>query len=1147
MSSNAHAQSQLISGTVVDQSGGMIPGASVKVIDETKAALVREVITDENGRFQALNIQPGSYSLTVEAPGFKKLTRSNVNLEVNTRLDVGELKLTLGEVTETVQVTDIPVLVQTNTMEKAYLVESTQIRELPLNGRNWVALMNTVPGVTSTTRSDFETNFNDVSGFHANGGRGSQNNFYLDGSPNLDVGDNQSQYTQPSVYSIGEFKMQQSSFNAEYGRNSGIVVAVQTKSGGSDFHGTLYEYVRNDAFDAKRHDLPATASKDKLRYNLFGGNFSGWVPIPGVSTSANKKVFFFYNREMTRRQLVAAGQSFVDLPSARTLVSGDFSPFLTTTAMQYAPQFNVGTVFQPGSLRWDNQGNIIGGTPFPGNTVPTSMWNTQSASLIKIFTQIPGYSSFPAAPNPGLVRWFFSSPNKLEKDQDLLRLDYNLSSKTSTFFRWVNDDQTEFLPGAIWGWNSFGPQLPFGPQQRPKPGSSWSWNVVNVFSPTLASETILSYNHQSQSLTPSDDSLDRDSIGANFTQLYPGTNTVNYIPNFQAPGANGIPGITMAWGSPGWHNDGKDYAFTENLSWVKKSHTLKFGFYYNRDNKKQTANFGSAQGQIDFFSGANNPGDTGAPLANLLLGNFSSYSQASASIYPYFRFESWEGYAQDSWKASQRLTLEYGVRFQRTAPTYTYLRDGAPGDEGTFKLWSVDVLRYSSARAPGIDLTNGRIIGDALSQLTANGLICDPCDGVDRGFAPTENFFSPRFGFAFDLFGDGKTAIRGGFGTFVERLRQNNFNFGAGAQFPNGVGFSVTNTNVNYITPGPVGGPTGGQIAPPSYGATFPVYNTMPTIYSWNLGIQRDLGRDFVLDLAYVGNRGIHLMIQRAINGTAPGFYLDNPNALPSVNNYSDALRPYRGFGGITSIETSGTSEYNAMQARLSRRFANGLHFNVNYTWSKVFDQVDNDSDNLVYPLDINANWAPAGYDVTHSWTFDYVYQIPGLKASSNNAVGRALLNGWQISGITHYQSGRPISIFSNGDLKGIDAGSLFADLIGDPYAGQTKSRWLNPAAFARPQDGRYGSLHRHTLRGPGYSNWDASLSKIIKIKEEANLKVGMDVFNLFNHPQVWGINTGFSGDNPGSGISNSSRGTFGTISSYRDPRILQFGFKLEF
>src|SRR5438552_12955743 len=326
VSSNVYAQSQLISGTVVDPSGGVIPGASVRVMDEAKHALVREVFTDGSGRFQALGIQPGSYSLTVEAPGFKKLTRSSVDLEVNTKLDVGELKLTIGAVGELVEVTEETPLVQTNTMEKAYLVESKQIQELPLNGRNWVALMNTVPGVISSNRNDFDTNFNDVSTFHANGGRGSENNFYLDGSPNLDVGDNQSQYSQPSIYSIGEFKLQQSSFNAEYGRNSGIVVAVQTKSGTSRFHGTLYEYVRNDAFDARR---PDNILKDKLRYNLFGGNFSGWVPIPRISTSDKKKVFFFYNREMTRRQLVSAGSSYVDIPSARTLVDGDFSPFLT--------------------------------------------------------------------------------------------------------------------------------------------------------------------------------------------------------------------------------------------------------------------------------------------------------------------------------------------------------------------------------------------------------------------------------------------------------------------------------------------------------------------------------------------------------------------------------------------------------------------------------------------------------------------------------------------------------------------------------------------------------------------------------------------------------------------------------------------------
>lgn len=1145
MAANVYAQSQLISGTVVDEKGGVIPNASVKIIDEAKKAVVREVTTHDDGRFEALGIQPGTYTLTVEAPGFKKLERTRQLLEVNTKLDVGELQLTVGEVADVVSITGEVPLIQTNTMEKAYSVDHKQIQELPLNGRNWVALMSTVPGVVSNARSDFTTDFNDVSTFHALGGRGSQNNFYLDGSPNLDVGDNQSQYTQPSVYSIAEFKVQQSSYNAEFGRNSGTVVAVQTKSGGSSFHGTVYEYIRNDAFDANRPDSPL---KDKLRYNLFGGNIGGWIPIPKVSTKDNKKLFFFYNREMTRRQLVASGSSFIDLPGARTLVNGDFSPFLTSTPMECAPQFKVGTVFQPGTVQYGTTGNcsgkIVGGTPFAGNIVPPSLWNANTANFMKIFTEAPGFASFAASPNPGLVRWFFASPGKLEKDQDLLRLDYNINSTTTTFFRWVNDDQTQFQPVALWGWSSFATQPPVGAINRPKPGSSWSWNVVKTFSPTLASETILSYNHQSQSLSPSDDSITRDRLGVNFTQLYPGANTANIIPNFQAPANNGLPGFSLAWGSPGWHNDGKDYAFTQNLTWVKQSHTMKFGFFYNRDNKKQTANFGSFQGEIDFFSGPNLPNDTGSNLANLMLGNLSAYTQANAHIYPYFRFQSTEFYGQDSWKVSRKLTVEYGARFQHTTPTYTYTREGTPGGEGTFKLWSVDLTRYSASRAPRIDFGSGLIVGDALSQLLANGLICDPCDGVDRGFANTKNFVSPRVGFAYDVFGDGKMAIRGGFGQYIERLRQNNFNFGAGDTFPNNTGFGVFNTNVNNITPGPAG-PTG-QIAPRAYNI-FPVGNTMPTIYSWNLGIQRDLGHNFTLDLSYAGSRGIHLMVQRAINGTEAGFFLANPNARASVNFKDDALRPFRGFGSLTSIETSGTSSYNGLLVRLSRRLANHLTFNVNYTWSRTFDIVDNDSDNLVNPLDVQSNWAPAGYDATHSLTIDYVYQMPGVRGMLDNRVGRALLNGWEVSGITHYQSGFPFSIVSNGNLQGIDAGTQYVDLIGDPYAGQTSRQWLNPDAFARPQEGSRGNLHRHALRGPGWSNWDASLSKFVRFTESMNLKIGMDVFNLFNHPQVFGINTGFAGDNPGSGISSSTRGTFGTVAAFRDPRVLQFGARFQF
>jgi len=1146
----AMAQSQFISGTVVDQTGAVVAGAQVKVLDQAKNLVVRELTTDSSGRFQALSLQPGKYLITVEMSGFKK-SENQVNLDVNTKLDIGQIKLEIGEVTAEVEVSASTPLVQTSSMEKAFLVEPNQIQQLPMNGRDWVALMSTVPGMVSSDQDRFSIAFNDVSGVHVTGGRGSQNNFYLDGSPNLDVGDNQSQYSQPSIESIAEFKVQQSSYNAEYGRNSGMVVAVQSKSGSSTYHGTAYEFLRNDWLDAR---YPMDQEKSSLRYNLFGGNVGGWLPIPKVSTKDKKKLFFFLNIEITRRTQTPAGQNFVDIPGPKTLLNGDFSDFITSNKMPYAPQFNVGTVFQPGTLKYDSSGNIIDGTPYPNNIVPPSQWYPQTASYMNLFTGIKDYQSFPAAPAPGLVRWTFNNPYKVHKNQKLLRVDYNLSNKTTTFFRWVDDDQTEYQSGAIWGWNSYGPQLPFAKMQRPKPGSSWSWNIINTLSSTLASETILSYNHQHQSLDPSDQNGNRDALGANFTQLYPMTNVANYLSDFQAPAGNGIPGMTLAWGDPGWHNDGKDYALTENLSWVKKSHTMKFGFYYNRDNKKQTATWGQ-EGEIDFFGGKTNPGDTGAGLANLLLGNLNHYGQPAQSVYPYFRFQSWEGYAQDSWKVNRKLTLEYGLRFQHTTPTYTYTREGTVGGEGTFKLYMPDIGKWSAATAPQINTTNGTVIGDIYQEYLKNGLICDPCDGVDRGFAPAKNFVSPRFGFAYDIFGDGKMAIRGGFGQYVERLRQNNFNFGAGGNFPNNGGFSADNIHASQIVPGPAPNYVyaSDTIQPQGF-TVFPVNNTMPTIYSWNFGIQREMGHSFVLDASYIGNHGIHLMVQRLVNGTEAGYYLQNPNALPSVNYFSNALRPYLGYGGITAVETSGSSSYNAMLVRLNRRFSKGFSFNVNYTWSKTMDLVDNDSDgsgsgssSFTNPLNMRLNWGPAGYDATHTFTIDYVYQTPNVKGRFDNAIGRIILNGWQISGITHYQSGFPLSVTCNGDLKGIDAGQQYCNVVGDATAGQSKNHWLNPDAFQRPLDGQYGNGHRNDVRGPGYGNWDASVAKNFRITESMNFKLSCDAFNIWNNAEVWGTNVGWGSDNPGGGINSSTKGTFGTITSFKPQRILQIGFKFTF
>lgn len=363
-----YAQTQTVGGNLVDTSGAALPGATVKITDLNKGDIVSELSSDESGRFQAINIQPGRYKVTATKPGFKT-SELSFTVDINAKVDVGKITMDVGQVNEVVAVSEVAPAVETNTMEKAYLLNQTQMSQLPMNGRNWTALMSTLPGMTSSAQSDFNVNFNDVSQFHGLGGRGSENNFLLDGSPNIDVGDNQSQYTQPSIDAISEFRVLQSAFNAEYGRAEAVVVAVQTKAGTSSFHGTAYEYFRNQVLDAKC--VLCNTIQPQLRYNQFGGNFSGWLPIPKLSTPSNKKVFFFYNREMTRRNLPQS--AYADVPNA-TILSGNFTPWLTGTTSSYGPYQN-GTIFVPGTVTRNGAGNITGGTPFPNNTIPASLIN----------------------------------------------------------------------------------------------------------------------------------------------------------------------------------------------------------------------------------------------------------------------------------------------------------------------------------------------------------------------------------------------------------------------------------------------------------------------------------------------------------------------------------------------------------------------------------------------------------------------------------------------------------------------------------------------------------------------------------------------------------------------------------------------------
>ena len=488
---------------------------------------------------------------------------------------------------------DITPVVTTNTMDKAYVVDRTEMSELPINGRNFTSLMTIVPGMSQRGAKRFcNVDFNDVSQFHSLGGRGSENNMYLDGSPNIDVGDNQSQYTQASVDTIAEFRVLQSGFNAEYGRTSGMVIAVQTKSGASQFHGTAYEYLRNNYFDAKC--VQCNTWQPTLRYNQFGGNFSGWVPMPKLSTKADKRLFFFYNREMTRRNL--PGSSYADVPNS-TILGGNFTPWLLNTNMTYAPQFLNGTVFEPGTVTRDGSGNITGGTPYPNNTVPQSSWQPFSANLPEDLYGNPGYASLAATPgDPGYVRYFFNNPDNSgqEPGHAARRLQHQ-----------QQDDQFlplgERLPERNRRQRNLGlGTFPIQTQARPKPGSSWAWNLVTTFTPTLASETILSYNHQSQSLSvvrhqPARSQYDR-------RELRPRSSRRPTLPTrFPIHGAR-RPSASP-WATPDGTTGVKTTAATENVSWVKGSHNFKFGVFYNRDDKAQTGSWGM-EGSINFNSNA---------------------------------------------------------------------------------------------------------------------------------------------------------------------------------------------------------------------------------------------------------------------------------------------------------------------------------------------------------------------------------------------------------------------------------------------------------------------------------------------------------------------------------------------------------------
>lgn len=1179
-----HAQTSTITGTVVDPSGAAIPGANVQIIDQATGNVTREATTDASGTFRALNLPTATYKVKVTASGMQVLDRNGIVLDQDQSLGLGNLALTIGQASQTVTVSTQTPLIDTVTSSNAAVISPRQVTEQPLNGRDFESLLTTLPGIVTNNTSQFRLVFNETDDFFVNGMRGTSNNFFLDGVINTDVGANDGEYTNLSIDAVGEFKTLTGNFNAEYGRSPGVMILVNTKSGGERFHGTGYEFNRNTAFDANdwfsNHQGSARAV---LKFNQFGGNVGGYIPIPKISPRSNKRAFFFFNYEGTRANRPngnpgAAGGTFYTMPLPSMLGIGtpngqaDLSPTYRTgnmcdfngtkncTPIQDTSGNPVrnGSAFVPGTIKYNSVGEVQTGTVYPGNIIPASQFNNQYAAMIKYFT--PGYRG--SFTNPVYQNGFndrqqinFQDTYTFRKNQYVARVDFNFGPKANAFFRYVDDRQQESQGFGIFSGNSF----PVLPQYRKKPGKSYAWSLVNVISPTLTNEATVGWLHLTQvvDIVPGTSKAlyDKSSLGFNFSDIYPATNTHNLAPNL-----NTGDYINIAPFPSGWTSTGNTVVATDDVTKILGNHVIKFGLFADLNENGQEGNW-TENPHLDFSASNQNGNNSNVGLANALLGNYTTVQQSNVFAFGHFHFFQYEGYAQDTWKATPRLTLDAGIRYEFVGPTYT---------TGQYHQYYFVPNAYNPANAVSIN-TAPNTPGQAPTQNTIitgsgdpyNGMVREGTNGLPKGGqAYRWNNFGPRVGFAYDVFGNGRTALRGGAGIFYERTQQNIFNFGGISNPPVVYTPSVYGGNIANISPSLVNGapltPAGGILSADRY-------SPIPTTLGYNLSIQRELPYKFALDIAYVGNTTRHEAYVQELEQLPLGL-TTSTNILSTVNNVTAAILPYKGYSSINFTRFGAQAAYNGLQVKLTRRFSDRLTINTDYTWSKAIDLEDTDNEQNVIPdyTQLHRFYAPAGFDRRNVFNFQYVYNLPEFRGHSK--LVQLTAGGWEYSGVTYFWSGSPclngtsgdgcdLNVQSGGNLGNGGFGHIRPDYVGGQILtphnhNQPKGQnpmWYNPGAFAVPAPGSFGNFGRNTIYGPGVANFNMSLFKNFNFTENTRIQLRFEAYNVFNHTQWGNININLNAPQAGNSFGGANAGGAGQIVSARDPRQLQLGGKFYF
>jgi hypothetical protein len=1077
----AQAVSGTILGTVTDASGSVVPNAKVTIVNEG-TGLTRTVQADANGEFNAPSLPTGHYTVIAELTGFKTLTLSNIELGVDQRARI-DLKLEIGAMTESVSVEATSPLLQTSSSELGTTVTAGQIEALPLNGRNFVNLTRTIPGVLRGTPGSNIDGAGSLAwrasaSFSANGQRPRDNNYMLDGVDNNETW-LQTVVIFPSVDALDEFKLQTSTYSAEFGRSLGGVVNLQIKSGTNTLRGSAFEFHRNDAFDANNFfNNRAGRAKPDFKQNQFGGTIGGAV--------FKDRTFFFGDYQGHRE---TQGQTFLSTVPTLLMRQGNFSEL---TRVIYDPRT---------------------GQPFAGNIIPGDRIDTVAKNVLEQLYPEPNTTGTRQSSGQVTNNYLINPIKERQDNQFDIKVDHNLTTNNRFFTRY-SFEKTHRLQPATLPHGDAG--ATFGAGDGNIKAQGLAFNDTHTIRTNLLNEFRFGWSSVKFLMTPIDYGTNpAQAVGIPGINLNEVTSAMTQLTfqNIRNLGANGNqPLITNQ----------NDFQIFDNVTWIRGKHTMKSGGSLTL-RSREILNADTIVGAFSFNNNmtsncAGQPAGctvnsaTGFDVASFMLGVVNAKNRAlfDAGTYTEKRPE-YALYYQDDYRATSRLTLNLGVRWD-VYPPWVEIKD----------------------RQSNFDETTGKFVVAAPDAVIA---------GVKVGrYLQTysKRDIGPRFGFAYDVSGDGKTVVRGGFGVF--------WNFTPGgtssskAQNPpflQSTSLSPTPSayGSNLLLKDGLPPPPGVDPTRPAAGSTRSIFDiNFRDAYArqWNVNTQRGLGTNYMLEIAYVGSQGRHMLVKGDPNQAKPVVGVTDAN----VNRPYAALAP--ALRTIGQVQAKGTLDYNALMVKFQRRFANNFSFLNSYTWGKAIDlNSDNDGTvTLTNVYDPQYNRGPADYDITHTFSSSWVYELPWARDK--------LYGGWQLGGILLLRGGLPLTVTQAQGVQSTGTGNRPNRICDGKLSNPTIDKWFDTSCFVSPADvtGTYGDSGRGIIRGPGSFNIDASLIKNTKIGRYAT-EFRIEAFNVLNHPQFGNPNTTIGNSAVGtisSMLSNPSCSLCGTVE-----RQVQLGVKVRF